>query len=127
MRKLLPLVLCLALAGCGAGSERVAKKPESCPNGQSSQAIRRLRADVETIRASARGLTKDTLKGNATVNAATDRFLVDIAKAQVDLLVKNRFIDHAAAALAGSCQQGFQALEAERPIPAISHGGRCAT
>jgi hypothetical protein len=38
-------------------------------------------------------------------------------------------IDHAAAIVAGSCQQCFQALEAERPIPAIAHGirGRCST
>jgi hypothetical protein len=39
--------------------------------------------------------------------------------------VKNRFIDHAAAALVGSCELCFQALEASRPIPSIGHGGRC--
>ncbi|TMK94466.1 MAG: hypothetical protein E6G42_04600 [Actinobacteria bacterium] len=59
------------------------------------------------------------------MSAATDRFLADLGSAHLDLLLENRLIDHAAAALAGSCTQCFQALEAERPIPAISHGGRC--
>lgn len=85
----------------------------------------RLRRDVAAIRRAARLETRDTLKGNAAVNAATDRFLLDVAKAPVDLLVKNRFIDHAAGALVGSCEQCFQALEASRPIPSIGHGGRC--
>ena len=42
---------------------------------------------------------------------------------------KNRMIDHAAAALVGSCEQCFQALEAERPIPEIhtkGPGAACA-
>jgi len=85
----------------------------------------RLRADVAAIRVAARRPAKDTLKGNAAVNRATDRFLLDVGRAHVSLLAKNRFIDHAAAALVGSCQQCFQALEAGRPIPAISHAGRC--
>ena len=83
----------------------------------------RLRRDVAAIRRAAR--LKTTLKGSAPVNAATDRFMLDVAKAPVDRLVKNRFIDHAAAALVGSCEQCFQALEASRPIPGIAHGGRC--
>ena len=69
----------------------------------------------------------DTFNGNAAVNRATDRFLADEGRAHVSLLAKNRFIDHAAAALAGSCQQCFQALEAERPIPSISHAGACGS
>lgn len=85
----------------------------------------RLQRDVAAIRRAARQPTKDTLKGNPAINAATDRFLLDVNKAPIDLLVKNRFIDHAAGALVGSCQQCFQALEAGRPIPAISHAGRC--
>ena len=39
---------------------------------------------------------------------------------------KNRMIDHAAAALVGSCEQCFQALEAEQPIPGIKEHGRGA-
>ena len=51
-----------------------------------------------------------------------DRFLHDVATAPIPNLTRNRLIDHAASAIVGACQQCFQALEAERPIPAIAHG-----
>ena len=58
------------------------------------------------------------------MNAATDRFLHDVDVAPLDNLVRNRLIDHAAAVLVGTCEQCFQALEAERPIPSIrGHAG----
>ena len=117
------LVLALGLTACGSGSHRWAAP--HCTDPRAAVDLARLRADVTAIRVAARRPAKDTLKGNARVNAATDRFLLDVGRAHVSLLVKNRFIDHAAAALVGSCQQCFQALEAVRPIPAISHAGRC--
>ena len=117
------LALALALAACGSSSDRAAAR--SCTDPRAAADLARLRADVTAIRVAARRPANDTLKGGARVNAATDRFLLDVGRAHVSLLVKNRFIDHAAAALVGSCQQCFQALEAGRPIPAISHTGRC--
>ena len=117
------LVLVLVLAACGSSSHRAAAR--SCTDARAARDLTRLRADVTAIRIAARRPAKDTLKGNAAVNRATDRFLLDLGRAHVSLLAKNRFIDHAAAALVGSCQQCFQALEAGRPIPAISHAGRC--
>ena len=98
-----------------------------CPREVTARWTARLRRDVAAIRVAARRPTKDTLKGNPPINTATDRFLADVNTAPVDLLVKNRLIDHAAAALVGSCQQCFEALEAGRPIPAISHAGRCGS
>ena len=65
--------------------------------------------------------TKDHLKGNAAVNRATDRFLLDVQTSNLDTLVQNRLIDHAAAVLLGACEQCFKALEAARPIPGIAH------
>jgi cytochrome c556 len=132
MRKLVALGAVLALvllaAACGGSSKHAAApsgaKPR-CPRQVAARWTARLERDVAAIRRAAQRPTKDTLKGNPTINAATDRFLLDVNKAPVDLLVKNRFIDHAAGALVGSCQQCFQALEAGRPIPAISHAGRC--
>jgi hypothetical protein len=129
------VALVVVAPGCGGSSERAATTTASEHTTTASARCRRatarwtkrLRRDVAAIRGAARLRTNDTLKGNAAVNAATDRFMLDLAKAPVDLLVKNRFIDHAAAALVGSCQQCFQALEANRPIPAISHGGRCGS
>ena len=127
------LTVTLVAAGCGASGKGTPKTAAGrttsarCKQGVQQRWTTRLQRDVAAIRRAARLRTADTLKGNPAVNAATDRFLVDVNKAPVDLLVRNRFIDHAAAALAGSCQLCFQALEAERPIPAISHAGRCAT
>ena len=122
------LALVLGLAACGSSSHHSSatrSTARSCTDPRAARDLARLRADVAAIRAAARKPTKDTLNGNAAVNRATDRFLRHEGRAHVSLLVKNRFIDHAASALVGSCQQCFQALEAERPIPAISHAGRC--
>jgi hypothetical protein len=124
----------LALAGltaaCGGSNKHASATTSSvtttrCPRQVTAQWTARLQRDVAAIRRAAQRPTKDTLKGNPAINVATDRFLLDVNKAPIDLLVKNRFIDHAAGALVGSCQQCFQALEAGRPIPAISHAGRC--
>jgi hypothetical protein len=123
------LVLALMACGSGSGSHHSATRSTArgCTDTRAARDLARLRSDVAAIRAAARKPTKDTFNGNAAVNRATDRFLADEGRAHVSLLAKNRFIDHAAAALVGSCQQCFQALEAERPIPSISHSGRCGS
>ena len=128
---LVGLVLCLAACGSASPnaetSSAARSTTRSCTDPRAARDLARLRGDVAAIRAAARKPTKNTLDGNAAVNRATDRFLLDEGRAYVSLLAKNRFIDHAAAALVGSCQQCFQALEANRPIPSISHGGRCGS
>jgi hypothetical protein len=123
------VALVLGLAACGSSSHQSATRraTRACTDPRTARDLARLRADVVAIRAAARKPTKDTFKGNAAVNHATDRFLADEGRAHVSLLAKNRFIDHAAAALSGACQQCFQALEAERPIPSISHAGACGS
>jgi hypothetical protein len=83
----------------------------------------RLDRDLASVRTAAARPSRDKLKGNPAVNAALDRFLLDLARAPLNLKVKNRMIDHAAAAVVATCEQCFQALEASRPIPAIAHGG----
>jgi hypothetical protein len=129
VRVLVLLAFVLGLAACGSGSHHSAARSttRSCTDPRTARDLGRLRADVAAIRAAARKPTKDSFNGNAAVNRATDRFLADEGRARVSLLAKNRFIDHAAAALTGSCQQCFQALEAERPIPSISHAGACGS
>jgi Flp pilus assembly protein TadD len=123
--------LLLCLAACGSGSRHSASPTRtatrSCTDSRAARDLARLRRDVAAIHIASGKPTKDSFKGNAAVNRATDRFLADEGRAHVSLLVKNRLIDHAAAALSGSCQQCFQALEAERPIPAISHAGACGS
>ena len=121
--------LALCLAACGSGSHHSATRTaaRSCTDPRTARDLARLRADVAAIHTAALRPTKNTLDGNPAVNRATDRFLADEGRAHVSLLVKNRLIDHAAAALSGACQQCFQALEAERPIPSISHAGACGS
>ena len=127
------LVVVVVAAGCGGRSApRVVQharqaKPNPCDTPASARARAKLRADIAALRRAANLETHDTLKGNAAVNRATDRFLLDVAQAPIPLVEQNEFINHAAAALVGSCEQCFQALEAARPIPAIAHGGRCAS
>ncbi len=83
----------------------------------------RLDRDLASIRTAAGRPSRDKLKGSPAINQALDRFLLDLARAPIDLKAKNRMIDHAAAAVIATCEQCFQALEASRPIPAIAHGG----
>jgi Flp pilus assembly protein TadD len=126
---ILLVALVLGLAACGSSSHQSATRSatRACTDPRTARDLARLRADVAAIHAAASKPTKDTFKGNPAVNRATDRFLADEGRAHVSLLAKNRLIDHAAAALSGACQQCFQALEAERPIPSISHAGACGS
>ena len=133
MARRLPLLAALALllAACGGSSRPpAAATATTCTGPAQTRAIARLRADVTALRHAAGLPAADTLRGNAAVNRATDRFLHDVQIAPVDALIRNRMIDHAAAALVGSCQQCFQALEAQRPIPEVMHahqGTACTT
>ena len=112
------LICALLLAACGSGSKTAAKH---CTSPKAAAALRKLQADTRAIKAAALLPAKNTLTGNAAVSHATDRFLLDVDTAPIDNLTRNRLIDHAAAALVGSCAQCFQALEAERPIITIAH------
>ena len=115
------LVCVLLLAACGSGA-KTAVHAKSCTSPKAAASLRRIRADTAAIRAAANLPVKDTLKGNAAVSRATDRFLLDVETAPIDNLQRNRLIDLAASALVGSCEQCFQALEAERPIVTMVHG-----
>jgi len=124
------LLVALALTGCGGSAAPKASQATDprCRDDRvaAAHALVRLRRDVADIRVAARTVPASAaLKGNDSVNRATDRFLLDVATAPIDALARNRLIDHAMSALVGSCEQCFQALEAERPIPAIKQAGRC--
>ena len=120
--RLAPLLLvATVLAGCGGGSGGTQARA-TCTSPAARRALTRLNRDVAALKRAAAKPAKNTLLGNVATNAATDRFLNDVATAPVSNLIRNRMIDHAAAALVGSCEQCFQALEANRPIPAIAQG-----
>jgi hypothetical protein len=113
------LLAAVLLAACGSASQTASAK--HCTSPKAAAAVRKLGADTRAIRTAANLPVTDPLMGNAAVSRATDRFLLDVDTAPIDNLARNRWIDLAAAALVGSCEQCFQALEAERPIPEIAH------
>jgi hypothetical protein len=117
------VTLCLVAAACGGGSKHAASPPTttvgSCVNAKS---MAKLRTDIAAIKHASNLPTKSLLDGNPAINKATDRFLLDVGEAKIDLKRKNRLIDLAAGSLANQCEQCFQALEAERPTISLRYG-----
>ena len=73
------------------------------------------------MRAQAVKVHRGTLLGTPGLRRTTAKFIEDLEKSHLSLKARNREIDHAAAAVATSCEQCFQQLEAIRPIPQIAH------
>jgi hypothetical protein len=59
--------------------------------------------------------------GTPALQRTTSAFLDRLDRSSLEPKMKNRMIDFAASAAAGSCEQCFQMLEAARPIPEIAH------
>jgi len=125
----------LALTACGAhtGSpapatttHKAAAKAKQCRN--QAAALAKIHRDIAALKAAYKLPVKSELLGNPAINAATDKFLNDVALAPISNLQRNRLTDLAMSAIGTHCQQCFQALEANRPIPSI-HAGEisCAT
>ena len=123
------VVAVVLLAGCG-GSKHAAVTQAS-PTTTIAKArtplvrqlirdYRKLGADVRAMRAAAAPVNKETLKGTPALMRTTNRFIDDLDKSHLSLKSKNRMIDHAAAAVATTCGQCFQQLEAIRPIVQIA-------
>jgi hypothetical protein len=131
------LILLLAVVAAGCGGSHSATPPAGSGSGTTTAACRtkaqrralvKLDRDLVGLKSAGRVHVKNTLLGGRAANRATDRFLRDLAESPISNLRRNRLIDHAAASIVGNCQQCFQALEAERPIPSIAHdanGARC--
>src|SRR5262245_33685830 len=133
LRRGLPVIAVAALlAGCGGAKHAAPTATAANPFPEDPQVWARattpaqrrslsvLAADVRTLHADAARTSKRTLMGTPALRRGTGRFLVDLEHSRIDLVSKNRVIDHAAAAAAGSCDQCFQQLEAARPIPQIA-------
>ncbi len=80
----------------------------------------RLGADVRALRAEAATVHGSSLLGTRALRRLTGRFIEDLQKSILTPKQRNRMIDHAAGAVATSCEQCFQMLEAIRPIPQIA-------
>jgi len=81
---------------------------------------RRLGVDVTRMRAEAVKVHRGTLLGTPGLRRTTSRFIEDLEGSHLAPKARNREIDHAAAAVATSCEQCFQQLEAIRPILQIA-------
>lgn len=122
----------LVLGGCGGDSSTPGAARATSPSGSvqkrpcrkqtaaTKHAALELARDVRAIKRAAARPTRDRLLGNAAMNRATDRFLLDEGSLPVDNFTRNRYINLAIAAAVSSCQQCFQALEAARPITQAS-------
>jgi hypothetical protein len=134
----LALLVTLTLAACGAhkssappattaqSAAKAEAKAKACKN--QAVALAKIHRDVAQLQAAYKLPTKDKLLGNHAINVATDKFLIDVQLAPISNLQRNRLTDLAMSAIGTHCQQCFQALEANRPIPSI-HAGEisCAT
>jgi len=128
LQGLLALALCAAAAGCGGspmGSSSTQIRPVAQPKRhcQGSKLVAKrehqrktLQADLRRLRVAAATVKGYTQNGNAAINKALDRFILDVAKESLPIHERSRFIDHAAAIVAPRCYLCFQALEANRPI-----------
>ena len=120
----------LALAsGCGGGKHVVrtpstTTAPTTTARSPLAQAFvrdyRRLGIDVARMRADAGKVHRGTLLGTPGLRRSTARFIDDLEGSHLSPKASNREIDHAAAAVATSCEQCFQQLEAIRPILQIA-------
>lgn len=110
----------LALTACGAGSHRPAAQSATTATSSSSTQCRHQAAALAKINRDLAAMGQ--AKTEPVMSTLTDRFLLHVSTAPLTNLQRNRLIDHAAAAVSIKCPQCFQALEAERPIPAIRAG-----
>jgi hypothetical protein len=133
-RVLAAAIVIVLTAGCGSGGSKhpsvVAQRPPAAttttktPTPEVRVLIRdykELGVDISTMRAAAAKVHGQTLKGTPALRRSTGAFIEDLEKSHLTLKSKNRMIDHAAGAVATSCDQCFQQLEAVRPIPQIAH------
>ena len=77
---------------------------------------RKLEWDLRLLRAAAATVKGHTQNGNASINQALDRFMLDVGDEALPVHQRSRFIDLAAAIVAPRCYLCFQALESNRPI-----------
>jgi len=116
------LVATLLLAGCAATWTTQAREtsPPVVQTAKQRSDHAQLQADVRAIKRAAAKVRHRTLMGTPELQRTTGAFLDRLDRSSLDPKMKNRMIDFAASAVAGSCDQCFQMLEAARPIPQIA-------
>ena len=116
----------LLLSGCAgpwSAPQRAATttSPPVVRTPQQKRDLALLWRDVAAIKRASVKVDHVTLMGTPALQRTTGAFLDHLDRSSLDPKMKNRMIDFAASAAAGSCEQCFQMLEAARPIPEIAH------
>jgi hypothetical protein len=124
-------VLALALlAGCGGTKDAQPVTPPATTTTAKARTplVRNLIRDYKTLgkdvvamRTAALKVHGQTLKGTPALRRTTGKFLEDLERSHLSLKARNRMIDHGMGAVATSCDQCFQQLEANRPNVQIAH------
>jgi hypothetical protein len=120
---------CVFAAGCGGGAKSSAPTirntdtvTRNCSGSkvaaQRAAQRRRLNSDLVLLRRAAKTVKGHTENGNARLDAALDRFSLDVAKETLSAHERSDYINRAAAIVAPKCYLCFQTLESNRPIAA---------
>jgi hypothetical protein len=127
----LAVAVAVLSAGCGgdtssggaasSGPVQVPQPSSARLNGRQQRELAQLRADIARVRKASTTVTHRSLMGTPALMKATSVFLDHEEAATLPLKTKNRLIDLAAAPTVGTCDQCFQMLEANRPIPQIKY------
>src|SRR4051812_33895786 len=94
----------IGMTACGAKHEEARPFPDDpqvwarATTEAQQRSLAVLASDVTRLRAATSDAEQRTLMGTPAVRETTDRFVNDLNRSPVDLLSKNRIIDHAAAA-----------------------------
>ena len=115
-------------SGCGGSSSATlhpARGPKRNCSGSKIAAKRtaqrhRLNVDLVRLRRAAATVKGYTQDGNAPLNAAVDRFALDVARPTLSAHERSNYIDKGAAIVSPKCYLCFQALEANRPTGAAA-------
>jgi len=121
----LAVAVCAIAAGCGDSSSSAqrsrttADADRHCDGSKiaakRTDQRRRLDADLVGLRHAAATVKGHTENGNAKLDAALDRFSLDVAKRSLSVHERSDYINHAAAIVAPRCYICFQTLESNRP------------
>ena len=120
------------LAGCGGGGAKsstptvgtIGDVKRNCTGskdaGKRAQQRRRLDADLVLLRRAAKTVKGHTENGNARLDAALDRFSLDVANETLSAHERSDYINKGAAIVAPKCFLCFQTLESNRPTGAAA-------
>jgi hypothetical protein len=123
-------------AGCGGGSAKTAgvrtypvetvevatvgttRHCDGLSKVKQSRQRRLLERDLAGLRTAAKTMKGYSQDGNAQMNAALDRFMIDIGQEALPVFQRSRFIDRAVSIVSSHCYLCFQTLEYNRPVAA---------